>query len=147
WTILLAGAAQLLCLETSAHAAVDLAVEAARRGPQTARFAGLVNAVLRRVTREGAAVLAGQDAVRLNIPAWLWQRWESPYGTEDTRRIADASLREPPLDISLKPGADAAAWAQRLGGRLLSTGSIRVSEHHGRVEDLPGYAEGTWWVQ
>src|SRR5262245_55773234 len=33
WTILLAGAAQILCLDTSPHAAVDLAVEAARRDP------------------------------------------------------------------------------------------------------------------
>jgi 16S rRNA (cytosine967-C5)-methyltransferase len=146
WTILLAGAAQILCLETSPHAAVDLAVEAARRDPQTARFAGLANAVLRRVVREGKAALAGQDAVKLNIPAWLWQRWEQAYGADAARRIAEASLREPPLDISLKPGLDGAAWASRLGGRLLPTGSIRLAEH-GRVENLPGYAEGAWWVQ
>jgi 16S rRNA (cytosine967-C5)-methyltransferase len=146
WAILLAGAAQLLFLATSPHAAVDLAVEAARRDPQAARFAGLANAILRRVAREGAAVLSGQDAVRLNVPAWLWQRWERTYGADAARRIAEASLREPPLDLSLKPGADAAAWAQRLQGHLLSTGSIRLAQH-GRVEDLPGYAEGAWWVQ
>ena len=144
--ILLAGAAQLLCLKTSPHAAVDLAVEAVRREPHGARFAGLVNAVLRRVAGEGPAILAGLDAVKLNIPGWLWQRWERTYGAEVARRIAEASLREPPLDLSLKPGADAAAWAQRLGGRLLPTGSIRLAAH-GRVEDLPGYAEGAWWVQ
>jgi 16S rRNA (cytosine967-C5)-methyltransferase len=147
WPILLAGAAQLLCLDTSPHAAVDLAVEAARRDPQAARFAGLVNAVLRRVAREGAARLAGQDAVRLNIPAWLWQRWERTYGADTTRRIAEASLREPPLDISLQPDADAQAWAMRLGARRLPTGSIRLAVHHGRVEDLPGYGDGVWWVQ
>jgi 16S rRNA (cytosine967-C5)-methyltransferase len=146
WSILLAGTAQLLCLETSPHAAVDLAVEAVRREPNGARFAGLANAVLRRVAREGAAVLAGQDALKLNIPAWLWQRWEKVYGAETARRIAEASLREPPLDISLKPGADAPDWAQRLGGHLLATGSVRLAEH-GRVEDLAGYAEGAWWVQ
>jgi 16S rRNA (cytosine967-C5)-methyltransferase len=146
WGILLAGAAQLLLLKTSPHAAVDLAVEAARRDPQAARFAGLTNAILRRVAREGAALLSGQDAVRLNVPAWLWQRWERTYGADAARRIAEASLREPPLDLSLKPGADAAAWAQRLGGHVLPTGSIRLTQH-GRVEDLPGYAEGVWWVQ
>jgi 16S rRNA (cytosine967-C5)-methyltransferase len=146
WPILLAGAAQLLFLNTSAHAAVDLAVEAARRDPQAGRFAGLANAVLRRVAREGAAALARQDSIRLDIPAWLWKRWEQAYGAETARRIAEASLREPPLDLSLKPGADAAAWAQRLGGQVLRTGSIRLAEH-GRVEDLAGYAEGTWWVQ
>jgi 16S rRNA (cytosine967-C5)-methyltransferase len=144
--ILLAGAAQLLCLKTSPHAAVDLAVEAVRREPHGAPFAGLVNAVLRRVAGEGSAILAGLDAVKVNIPAWLSQRWEKAYGAEVARRIAEASLREPPLDLSLKPGEDAGAWAQRLGGRLLPTGSIRLAAH-GRVEDLPGYAEGAWWVQ
>jgi 16S rRNA (cytosine967-C5)-methyltransferase len=144
--ILLAGAAQLLCLKTSPHAAVDLAVEAVRREPHGAHFAGLVNAVLRRVAREGEGALSGQDAARLNIPAWLWQRWEAAYGADTAQRIAETSLREPPLDLSLKPGEDAAAWAPRLGGTVLPTGSIRLAAH-GRVEDLAGYAEGAWWVQ
>jgi 16S rRNA (cytosine967-C5)-methyltransferase len=146
WPILLAGAAQILCLGTPAHAAVGLAVEAARREPGGARFAGLANAVLRRVAGEGGARLAGQDAARLDIPAWLWQRWSATYGEADARRIAEASLEEPPLDIVLKPGADASAWAERLGGRVLPTGAIRLAAH-GRIEDLPGYAEGAWWVQ
>jgi len=144
--ILLTGAAQILCLRTSPHAAVDLAVEATRREPGGAGFAGLANAVLRRVAREGEGLLSGQDALRLNIPAWLWQRWEAAYGADTARRIAEASLKEPPLDLSLKPGEDAAAWAQRLGGTLLPTGSVRLAAH-GRVEDLPGYADGAWWVQ
>ncbi len=146
WAILLAGAAQLLCLKTSPHAAVDLAVEAVRREPHGAGFAGLVNAVLRRVAGEGPGILAGQDGVQLNIPAWMWQRWEKAYGADVARRIAGASLKEAPLDLSLKPGADAAAWALRLGGLVLPTGSIRLVAH-GRVEDLPGYADGAWWVQ
>jgi 16S rRNA (cytosine967-C5)-methyltransferase len=146
WAILLAGAAQVLCLKTSPHAAVDLAVVAVRREPHGAGFAGLVNAVLRRVVREGETLLAGQDGVRLNIPAWLWQRWEAAYGVDTARRIAEASLREPPLDLSLKHGEEAAVWAQRLGGTLLPMGSVRLAAH-GRVEDLPGYAEGAWWVQ
>jgi 16S rRNA (cytosine967-C5)-methyltransferase len=147
WVVLLAGAAQLLLVKTSPHAAVDLAVEAARREPHGARFAGLVNAVLRRVAREGEAVLTGADSVRLNVPAWLWQRWEQTYGADAARRIAEASLREPPLDLSLKPGEDAAVWAERLGGVVLPTGSVRLAAHHGRVEEMPGYAEGAWWVQ
>jgi 16S rRNA (cytosine967-C5)-methyltransferase len=146
WPILLAGAAQILCLGTPAHAAVGLAVEAVRKEPGGARLAGLANAVLRRVAAEGSALLAGQDPVRLNIPAWLWRRWCATYGEETARRIAEASLVEPALDIALKPGADGQAWAERLGGRLLATGAIRLAAH-GRIEDLPGYAEGAWWVQ
>jgi 16S rRNA (cytosine967-C5)-methyltransferase len=144
--ILLAGAAQLLLTKTSPHAAVDLAVEATRREPHGTPFAGLANAVLRRVAREGEAVLAGVDRGKLNVPAWLWQRWERAYGAETARRIAEASLKEPALDLTLKPGEDAAAWAERLGGVALPTGSVRLATH-GRVEELAGYEEGAWWVQ
>jgi 16S rRNA (cytosine967-C5)-methyltransferase len=148
WPILLAGAAQLVCLDMPAHAVVDLAVETTRRDRGAHRYAKLVNAVLRRVAERGKALLAAQDGVRLDIPDWLWQRWSRAYGADTARRIAEASLMEAPLDISLKPGGatSAAEWAERLGGRLLPTGSIRLALH-GRVEDLPGYAEGAWWVQ
>jgi len=144
WPILLTGAAQLLCLDMAPHAVVDLAVETTRRDRGAHRFAKLVNAVLRRVAERGAELLATQDRVRLNIPDWLWQRWSAAYGPDTARRIAEASLREAALDISVK--GDAQAWAERLGGHLLATGSIRLASH-GRIEDLPGYAEGAWWVQ
>jgi len=148
WPILLTGAAQLVCLDMPAHAVVDLAVEITRRDRGAHRYAKLVNAVLRRVAERGKALLAALDGVRLDIPDWLWQRWSRAYGADTARRIAEASLVEAPLDITLKPGgpASAAEWAERLGGQLLPTGSIRLAPH-GRIEDLPGYAEGAWWVQ
>jgi len=147
WPILLTGAAQLVCLDMPAHAVVDLSVEVTRRDRGAHRFAKLVNAVLRRVAERGAGLLEAQDRTRLNIPDWLWQRWSAVYGSDVARRIAEASLSEAALDISVKGGAEAApAWAERLSGRLLSTGSIRLAAH-GRIEDLPGFAEGAWWVQ
>ena len=147
WPILLTGAAQLVCLDMPAHAVVDLAVEVTRRDRGAYRFAKLVNAVLRRVAERGPKLLAGQDGTGLNTPGWLWQRWSAAYGPEVARRIAESSLSEAALDISLKPGPEpAAAWAERLGGRLLANGSIRLIAH-GRIEDLPGYTEGAWWVQ
>jgi 16S rRNA (cytosine967-C5)-methyltransferase len=146
WPILLCAAAQLLCLTLPAHAVVDLAVELVRRDRGAHRFAKLSNAVLRRVSERGSQLLALADAVQLNIPAWLWQRWCCAYGVETARRIAEASLKEAALDLSLKPGEDGQRWATRLGGLLLPTGSIRLVAH-GRIEELPGYAEGGWWVQ
>ncbi|MDP1908378.1 MAG: transcription antitermination factor NusB, partial [Hyphomicrobium sp.] len=144
WPILLSGAAQLLFLETQPHAAVGLAVDQARRDRHAHRYDKLVNALLRRVSREGAAALRSQDAVTLNVPAWMLQRWTAAYGAEDARRIAIASLNEAPLDITVK--SSPAAWAERLGGKVLATGSVRL-EAGGRIEDLPGYGEGAWWVQ
>src|SRR6202043_3764712 len=51
-TALLIGAAQILFLEVPDHAAVDLAVRLAREDRKALHFAGLINAVLRRVGRE-----------------------------------------------------------------------------------------------
>jgi 16S rRNA (cytosine967-C5)-methyltransferase len=144
--ILLTGAAQLLFLHLPAHAVVDIAVELTRHDRGAHRFVKLTNAVLRRVAERGEALIAASDGVRRNIPDWLWQAWSSAYGADTARRIAEASLAEAALDISLKQGADVQAWAERLGGRILSTGSIRLTAH-GRVGELPGYADGEWWVQ
>ena len=37
-------------------------------------------------------------------------------------------------------------WAERLSGRVLPTGSVRLLPK-GRIEALPGFDEGAWWVQ
>ena len=144
WPILLGASAQLLCLETPPHAAISLAVDQARADTQARRFDRLVNAVLRKVATEGPERLKSLDGARLNIPAWLWARWEAAYGADTARAIASASLTEPALDLSVK--SDPAGWAARLGGVALATGSVRVKAH-GRIEELDGYAGGEWWVQ
>lgn len=137
--VLRLGAAQLLFLGTPAHAAVSASVDAAR----SATHKGLVNAVLRRISREGAALVATQDAARLNTPGWLWKQL-LVFGPDTARAIADAHLQEPPLDLSV--ARDAADWAARLEAEILPIGSLRL-RRAGIVSDLPGYADGGWWVQ
>ncbi|MEP4913264.1 MAG: 16S rRNA (cytosine(967)-C(5))-methyltransferase RsmB [Alphaproteobacteria bacterium] len=141
--ILRLGAAQLLFTGTADHAAVDTAVDLARARGQ-GRLAQLVNAVLRRLQREGGDALTGQDAARLNTPDWLWQAWEAAYGADICRAIAESHLSPAPLDITVKD--DAAGWAERLGGTALSDRSLRLTDA-APVPELPGFAEGAWWVQ
>jgi len=141
--ILRLGAAQILFFETPAHAAVDTAVNLVRARRQHS-YAGLVNAVLRRLARDGLALREGQDAARLNTPGWLWESWSAAYGEATCRRIAGAHLAEPPLDLSVKD--DAGHWAGLLGGAVLATGSVRLYPR-GPIPALPGFAEGAWWVQ
>jgi 16S rRNA (cytosine967-C5)-methyltransferase len=148
-TALLIGAAQILFLDVPDHAAVDLAVRLAQADRPAARFAPLVNAVLRRVTREGAARLAALDTTVLDTPDWLLTRWTATYGEETARAVAAANGREPALDLTVKSDAetnDAEFWAAQLGGRVLPTGTVRTVAH-GAVTALPGFAEGAWWVQ
>lgn len=138
--ILATGAAQALYLDVPAHAAVDLAVAAARADPEARRYAGLVNAVLRKIAAEGPPEpRAGAD-----LPGWLYGRWEKAYGADAAARIAEAVAHEPPLDLTVID--DAAGWAERLGGLALPTGTVRLGEY-GAVPELQGFRDGRWWVQ
>ncbi len=136
------GATQLLVLGTPAHAAVGETVETANSMREARGFAKLMNAVLRRVAREGAALLAAA-APGANLPAWLYTRWRATYGGE-AEEIARALLIEPPLDLSAK--GDAAPWAENLGANLTPTGGLRLRAPS-VIADLPGFDEGAWWVQ
>jgi len=141
-TILLIGAAQILWLEVPDHAAVDLSVRLAQADRRAARYAGLINAVLRRVAQSRDTKLPAR-ATR-DTPEWLVKRWTKTYGAETARLIAEANGHEPALDLTVK--ADAALWAEHLRGRVLATGSVRTIAH-GDIALLPGFAEGAWWVQ
>jgi 16S rRNA (cytosine967-C5)-methyltransferase len=143
-TALLLGTAQILWLDVADHAAVDLAVRLVQAENHAARYAGLVNAVLRRVTREGRHFIAGLDTAALDTPQWLLVRWEKTYGAETAHAIAAANAQEPALDLTVKNDPD--YWADALGGRVLASGSVRAIVH-GPISQLPGYAEGAWWVQ
>ena len=144
YPILLSAAAQLIFLDTPPHAAIDLAVTLAQYDPRASRYAKLVNAVLRRVAGEGKAIAAGLDAARVNTPDWLWSRWTSYWGEERARRIAEMHLDEPPLDLTVK--SEPVLWAERLSGRVLPGGSVRLLPK-GRIDALPGFEDGAWWVQ
>ena len=143
WTLIVA-AAQILFLNAPDHAAVDLAVKATRADPASAPFAALANAVLRTIARERDAILTSSDPLDDDTPAWLAQRWRAAYGETTARAIASAHRSEPTLDLSVK--GDAVGWAERLGGIVLPTGSVRLDTHK-PVAELEGYAEGEWWVQ
>ena len=140
--ILRLGVGQIVFLGTPAHAAVSESVDLAqgRLGP----YKSLINAVLRRVARDGAERPPAEDAGRLNTPPWLWESWAAAYGEAHARAIAEAHLREAGLDLTVK--AEPELWAARLGAELLPSGSLR---YRGElpVTALEGYAEGAWWVQ
>lgn len=137
------GVAQLRHLGVAAHAAVDGSVTLVA---PSSKFRGLVNAVLRRVARDGEALAEGIDPARVNLADWLWQSWCQAYGEAGARAIGAAQLAEPPLDITVKAAADTAGWAARLDAETLPTGSLR-RRGGGPIEGLPGYDTGAWWVQ
>jgi 16S rRNA (cytosine967-C5)-methyltransferase len=140
----LIGAAQILWMDVPDHAAVDLSVRLVQSDRRAAKYAGLVNAVLRRCAREGQPLIDEVKSQTLDVPPWLLARWIAHYGETVARNIALAIGYEPSLDITVK--SDAAQWATRLHGETLATGSVRTLLQ-GSVTMLPGFAEGQWWVQ
>ncbi|MCB1357907.1 MAG: methyltransferase domain-containing protein [Maritimibacter sp.] len=131
-----------LCEEgAAAHGVVNAAVEIARGDRKTAGMAGLVNAVLRKV----AADTAKWPTLPVpRLPKWLRKPLIDDYGKAAVEAIEAAQAVAPPLDLT--PRADAEALAERLGGTLLPTGSVRLSSA-GQISALPGFETGDWWVQ
>src|SRR5881227_2039662 len=141
---LLIGAAQILWMDVPDHAAVDLSVRLVQSDRRAAKYAGLVNAVLRRCAREGQPLIDEVKSQFLDIPPWLLARWTAHYGEATAKEIAIALGHEPPLDLTVK--SDVAQWAARLHGEVLPTGSVRTLLQ-GSVTMLPGFSDGQWWVQ
>ncbi|MDX6725122.1 MAG: rRNA (cytosine967-C5)-methyltransferase [Solirubrobacteraceae bacterium] len=138
------GLFQLLFLEGVAdHAAIAEAVELAKPSPGHR----LVNAVLRRVQREGAELpddttIAGA-AIRHSHPEWLVALWWDALGPDATRALlaadnvpAELALRVNPLvdfDLSDIPG-------RREGEAIVVDGPFDALAH-------PGYAAGAFTPQ
>ena len=141
---LLIGAAQILWMDVPDHAAVDLSVRLVQSDRRAAKYAGLVNAVLRRCAREGQPLIDEVKSQTLDIPPWMLARWIAAYGEATAREMALAIDHEPSLDITVK--SDAPQWATRLHGETLPTGTVRTLLQ-GSVTMLPGFTEGQWWVQ
>ncbi|KJC44016.1 MFS transporter [Bradyrhizobium sp. LTSP885] len=141
---LLIGAAQILWMDVPDHAAVDLSVRLVQSDRRAAKYAGLVNAVLRRCAREGQGLIDEVKMQTLDLPPWMMARWTAHYGEATARDMALALGHEPSLDLTVK--ADAPQWATRLHGETLPTGTVRTLLQ-GSVMMLPGFSEGQWWVQ
>lgn len=143
--LLRTGVTQILFMDVPDYAAVDMSVRVAET-VSLSRQTGFVNAVLRRVTREGRDWLTRQDEGRLNTPEWLMKIWIEDYGLRAAADIAQANLSEAPLDISVKDRNTLHYWSGTLQASVLATGTVRRASG-GMVRDLPGFDDGMWWVQ
>ncbi|PTV94152.1 16S rRNA (cytosine967-C5)-methyltransferase [Rhodobacter aestuarii] len=140
--VLRLGTVEICALDAAPHGVVDALVTLTHSGGRRAEgFAGLINAVLRKVAADTAR---WQRLDPPALPGWLRGRLMSAYGKVAVMKMEAAHHAGAPVDLSVK--ADAAAWAEKLGAELLPTGSLRLAQA-GQITDLPGYAAGDWWVQ
>lgn len=127
---------QHLLLGTPPHAVVATALPLVDGGPRR-----LVHGVLGHLIREEAKL---PDAPTL--PADVAARWSEAWGADVARAASILLGGRAPLDLSLRDVAATADWAARLNGVSLMPGHVRIG-HDAHIPDLPGFAEGAWWVQ
>jgi 16S rRNA (cytosine967-C5)-methyltransferase len=128
--------AQVLVLETPAHAAIATALPLLEGGPRR-----LVHGVLGTLFRAEAKLRTHP----MLLPS-VEVRWLQHWGDAMIADACSALAKPPPLDLMLKDGAATDHWVGALGGESLAPGHVRVSRDQA-VTALPGFEEGAWWVQ
>lgn len=151
---------QLLFLDKiPASAAVNEAVELAKRQSRNPRAAGLVNGVLRALLREEPPEIQGRDgietlSIRYSHPRWLVEEFVGRLGLEGAEALLKAGNEQPPTTVqvnTLKTTAEKLACELRENGAevqshpwlpdcLLITGT-------GDLERLDAFRRGEFYVQ
>lgn len=151
---------QLLFLDKiPPSAAVNEAVELAKRHSRNPRAAGLVNGVLRALLREEAPEIRGRDeldtlSIRYSHPRWLAEEFAGLLGLEGAEALLRADNEQPPTAAQvnmLKTTPEKLADGLReagveaqphpwLPGCLLLTGT-------GDLERLDAFRQGDFYVQ
>lgn len=127
--------AQALALGTPHHAAIATALPLLAGGPKR-----LAHGVFGTLSRQNVTL---PEMPTLPYPVSM--RWQRHWGDAMVDAAASAIAAPPPLDLILADPAKTADWAAKLGGHSLTPGHVR--RERGSVNDLPGYSEGSWWVQ
>ncbi|MBB3764758.1 RsmB/NOP family class I SAM-dependent RNA methyltransferase [Sphingomicrobium lutaoense] len=122
--------AQKIGLGTPDHAVVATALPLVANGPRR-----LVHGVLSNLLKGN---LPEPHAARL--PEAIERRWEKAWGDGVVEAARAAIPQRPPLDLSFSEEP------QDFDGTRLAPLHRRL-EDAGRVEMLPGFADGQWWVQ
>lgn len=144
------------------HAAVDECVTLAKKYANPGA-AGLVNAVLRKILREGAGapdpeqILTDPDeamAVAYSHPAWLVARWRRRLGDDETRALLLADNRPATVGLRVNPlKTDRETLRRALGARGIEVEAAPYSRLTLRVtgniafQGLPEFDEGHFFVQ
>jgi 16S rRNA (cytosine967-C5)-methyltransferase len=133
-TVLRIALAQALQLGTPPHAAIATVLPLVDGGPRR-----LVHGVFGALTRKGVTL-----PELPTLPEGIAERWTANWGEDMAAAARRAIAAPPPLDLTLRDVDE--DWAERLGGISLAPGHVRLPAG-ARVTELPGFAEGAWWVQ
>ena len=153
------GITQLRFMDIATHAAIHETVAATGRREQP--FRGLINAVLRKIAASPQADFKADSEADFDpiaqLPPKLAAHWQAIYGDQKTAAIAAIHQQRPPLDLCFKKPEAADKWCAQnkdLSPEKLTATHLRLHNKNGkiankigRVENLPDFAGGDWWVQ
>lgn len=122
---------QWLRLDTPPHAVISTGLPLLAGGPRR-----LAHGVFSTLAKKGVRLPEAPT-----LPSAVAARWAA-RAPAITRGLA----KPPPLDLSLRDPSATEKWAATVGGASLASGHVRL-ERGTAVAELPGYAEGAWWVQ
>ena len=122
--------AQALVLKTPGHAAISTVLPLVDGGPRK-----LVHGVFGTLMRKNVAL-----PDRPTLPYATIYRWQKHWGDLMLAAAEHAIADQPPMDIALKGDGPMPE------GVSLAPNHLRLGDH-GPVTEMPGFAEGNWWVQ
>ena len=128
--------AQMLALDTPPHAAISTVLPLVDGGPRK-----LVHGVFGTLARRGVAL-----PKQATLPGEVAARWDAAWGADAVAAAGAMIAAPPPLDLTLRDPAATGEWTERLSGTSLTPGHVRLAAGT-KVAELPGYADGAWWVQ
>jgi 16S rRNA (cytosine967-C5)-methyltransferase len=147
--VMIIGLAQLDAMKLAEHAAVSATVDAGRLHGLDSR-AGLVNAILRKATREALPV-SDDMAVRHSIPDWLYRQLQRDW-PDQLSNIMQGSNLEAPLALSCDPTQRNDVLNNFRENNIecrapdFPPSAIELNQS-APPHELPGYAQGAWHVQ
>lgn len=158
-TVLRMGAAQILFMDkVPDSAAVNESVRLIKQNKKVSYAAGLVNAVLRKVSQNGLCLppkdSADYRSVLYSVPQWLVKLWSEAYGAEEADRIMASSFGGTDTCIrvnTLRTTADALAQRLTADGVAVQRCDLLpdalILQKCGAPEKLAAFQEGLFHVQ
>lgn len=155
-SILRLGAYQILFLDrVPDHAAVNQAVEQARKNSRNPRSAGLVNGILRSLIRQKSELPQPPDlSTRYSHPQWLVEAFSRRLPPEEVEDLLRADNSEPPTCIQIntcKVGTPVIIEALRQEGMTVSPHpwlpDCLLLQGTGNLEQSAAFQRGWFYVQ
>ena len=148
--ILMIGACQL-CLMDVPDYAVFAKMKQVAIGRKLSGLTKLIHAILKKISTDSL----GQLPIEENLPSFLLQQWRADYGESTAQAICGALRTPPPLDLAFKNKEAMTSFIEQATPSMkliILTDSppyfvVRLPNPIRRVNDLPDYKKGNWWVQ